>query len=101
MRDLDYFIEKFEAIPEEQWTTGKYRNAEGRCCALGHCGKFQAFVDTEEAKDLYAVIARLSPRPFSVGSINDNVYGEVGFFFGTTPKARIVNYLKAVKEYWK
>lgn len=36
-----YFIDKFEKIPEERWTTGMltdvYQNVE-RHCAHGHCG---------------------------------------------------------------
>jgi hypothetical protein len=33
----DYFIAKFEAIPEELWTTRVFRDG-GKCCAMGHCG---------------------------------------------------------------
>jgi len=37
--DVDYFIQKFEAIPEEKWTAGMYYNSETEaCCVLGHCG---------------------------------------------------------------
>jgi len=37
--DANYFIVKFEAIPEGQWHTGDYVNKDDpRClCALGHC----------------------------------------------------------------
>lgn len=35
---VDYFIKKFEAIPEERWTTGTFLSyEEERRCALGHC----------------------------------------------------------------
>lgn len=33
---VDYFIEKFEKIPEEKWTTRLYRFGDSRCAA-GHC----------------------------------------------------------------
>lgn len=35
-----YFLAKFKAIPDQEWTTGEYRRViEGkvRHCALGHC----------------------------------------------------------------
>lgn len=35
--DIDYFINKFEAIPEEKWTKGMFEN-NGKHCANGHCG---------------------------------------------------------------
>lgn len=35
--DVDYFINKFEAIPEEMWCVGLWVDSEGRKCALGHC----------------------------------------------------------------
>lgn len=35
---VEYFIKKFEAIPEERWTTGTFLSyEEERRCALGHC----------------------------------------------------------------
>lgn len=33
-----WFIEYFEAIPEDQWTTGWLTDNNGKYCALGHCG---------------------------------------------------------------
>jgi hypothetical protein len=39
--NLDYFIRKFEAIPEDQWCTGdfvKVVNGKEQRCAFGHCG---------------------------------------------------------------
>lgn len=37
MYTVDYFIKKFEEIPEENWVIGEFRNDNG-CCAQGHCG---------------------------------------------------------------
>lgn len=34
---VDFFISKFEAIPEEEWTTGTQQNEIGQRCAFGHC----------------------------------------------------------------
>lgn len=36
---VDYFIKKFEAIPEDKWLTRSYEDPfSGKKCALGHCG---------------------------------------------------------------
>lgn len=37
MYTVDYFISKFQAIPESLWASGSFSN-RGRCCAAGHCG---------------------------------------------------------------
>jgi hypothetical protein len=37
MYDVDYFIKKFEAIPEDKWIMGSFF-FNSRSCALGHCG---------------------------------------------------------------
>lgn len=36
MYTVDYFINKFEAIPEEQWCVGTTEDDNGRHCAWGH-----------------------------------------------------------------
>lgn len=37
--DVDYFIKKFEAIPEDNWCVGDYKKyAKEQYCAYGHCG---------------------------------------------------------------
>ena len=36
--DVRYFIDKFEAIPEDKWCTGDFVNRTGQMCANGHCG---------------------------------------------------------------
>lgn len=35
--DVDFFIKKFEAIPEEKWCRGDRQNDKGQRCAHGHC----------------------------------------------------------------
>lgn len=35
--NAQYFINKFEAIPEEEWTIGTQQDVSGKRCALGHC----------------------------------------------------------------
>lgn len=35
--DVNYFITKFSAIPEEKWTVHSLCNNKGQRCAIGHC----------------------------------------------------------------
>lgn len=44
---IEYFIKKFEAIPDGEWTTGVFRDSSGRCCAQGFCD----FVGVEHPTD--------------------------------------------------
>lgn len=68
--DVQYFIDKFEAIPEDMWCTGNLLNAKGQQCANGLCGvrtmkeivefrgvSFTKFHVTDEAKALTAIFA--------------------------------------------
>src|SRR6478736_1430645 len=58
----EYFIAKFEAIPEEKWTTGECCNAFGQCCALGHCGMHKLPDALEEyTEEAQALMGLLSP----------------------------------------
>lgn len=34
---VDYFIKKFEAIPDNKWVTGHFMQEDGKRCAIGHC----------------------------------------------------------------
>lgn len=89
--DIDYFINKFEAIPEEKWTTGKFQTQDGKCCALGFCGNDWELPNTEESKAL----VKIDPM-ISISNINDGVCGYKQMY-GETPKARILNFLKQKK----
>jgi hypothetical protein len=88
---VDYFIEKFSAIPDEKWWTGDYEN-KGRFCALGHCGeKFMRGGMTEESMAL----GRLFEEYLicAVASVNDGK----GLYPQPTPKARILAALQDIK----
>lgn len=87
--DLDYFIHKFSAIPEERWTTGKYVDDNGCKCALGHLG--ESMIDTtEESKQLTWLV-------YDIDEVNDNRLNKYSHY-GTTPKQRVVNYLKSLRD---
>lgn len=40
---VEYFLDKFEAIPEDQWCTGGLADQDGRRCAYGHCCNIDKF----------------------------------------------------------
>lgn len=88
------FITKFSTIPEKNWTTNKYTDGNGRCCAYGHCGLTGTsgeYMNTE-ASDLCTLFKTAG---MSVASIND---GEVKQFPQATPKQRILAALEYLKE---
>lgn len=87
---VDYFIQKFEAIPEEKWTTQVYRDGDS-CCVLGHCGVYNVY--TDEANALSKIILDNLHR--SVADIND---GFSSTFTQPTPKARILAALRDIQK---
>lgn len=98
--NADYFIKKFEAIPEENWCTGVYKLGD-RCCVLGHCG----FHTTEDDQGLRTIHAQAPEgialselfytRDLSCSRVND---GEDDYYPQATPKARILAALRDIKE---
>lgn len=38
LQKCEYFIRKFDGIPDEFWQVGSTSDLHGKCCALGHCG---------------------------------------------------------------
>jgi len=88
MFDKEYFIKKFQAIPEDQWREdGNYGN-EGECrCAIGHCGVDSQGIETEESTALHGLFGSVA-----IIEIND---GELRLGYpGTTPKQRILAALR-------
>lgn len=62
-----YFIEKFEAIPLEQWTTDEYEK-EGCYCALGHCGEYYTVEgDQVETNESFALKIFVSQKMHNAG----------------------------------
>lgn len=87
--DIDYFIRKFEAIPEERWCTGQLHKGN-QSCALGHCGLKGTGTWTEEASVLWWNIL-----PERVTRINDGYYLA---YTQATPKQRILAALEDAKK---
>lgn len=110
---VDYFIEKFEAIPEEKWTTGELVREGGCMCVLGHCGLSDPVKDyvnpTAEALALGNILLqhdRIKARTredISEGpaieacwQLNDSGHDIYGFT-EPTPKQRILAALRDIK----
>src|SRR5688572_23992979 len=91
--DVDYFIAKFEAIPDDQWAVGKFEDGGGRKCAMGHCGKINGFLDTPESAAVYSLF--IDELHFGVVSVNDGCIGE---YPQHTPKQRILAALQDIKK---
>jgi hypothetical protein len=86
--DAQYFIDKFEAIPENRWCVGNYvkvyvGETHRRHCAHGHC-----FGIKNELEGLLQII-------HNAADIND---GEDGCYQQATPKQRILAALYGAKE---
>lgn len=91
---IDYFINKFESIPDENWCTSTVKNEQGQMCVLGHCGILN---NVYPAKDVILLIDLLSNKDstLDVTRIND---GDHEKYQQLTPKARILAVLKDIKE---
>lgn len=93
--DVDYFIRKFEAIPEDNWWIGEYNDEDGnRFCAYGHCGLRSKSLNRQnkEADALYALFC--SDVKSIVADIND---GKDIRYLQPTPKQRILAALYDIK----
>lgn len=93
---VDYFINKFKAIPPSKWTTGELINESGQCCALGHCGMVDGGLSndwTEEGLTLDNLFSGCLPQ--GAVAIND---GDDGEFTQKTPKGRILAALRKIKR---
>lgn len=107
--DVDYFISKFSAIPEDKWIIGALKNQKGSCCALGHCGAFYSFVEIEvepsnEARALRRLFDVIQLHP---SHVNDDCYDaydsgqrppQAALYDQPTPKARILAALEDIKR---
>lgn len=76
-----YFIDKFTAIPDDQWTIERFTDDQGRHCALGFCG---APTRTEEYQCLSQMFVDAGVY---ISFIND---GKDSRYQQHTPKARVL-----------
>ena len=96
---LEYFISKFEAIPENLWTVGTFEDDKGCKCAYGHCGfsDKEIISSTPESTALRVFDEDTRSPENSIILVNDDLTNARGF--GLTPKERVVNYLKSLAQY--
>lgn len=87
--NAQYFIDFFEAIPDEEWTIEMFQDVDGKCCALGHCG-WRNSVRTLPGEALVNI--------FGETSIADTNDGENLEYPQTTPKARIMAALRDIQK---
>ena len=94
---LEYFIKKFEAIPEKKWTVGTFEDDKGCKCAYGHCGFSDKEIinSTPESTALRILDEETRSTETSIILVNDDKTNARGF--GHTPKQRAVNYLKFLR----
>lgn len=119
--DVNYFIKKFKAIPDKDWTTGSFMNGfTSQRCALGHCMSrkmidkissaglkdngdctYKATTEDMEGglKITYAFCSILNPENPYLGSqqVIDINNGNHPRYQQTTPKKRILAALADIK----
>lgn len=95
--DIDHYINKFEAIPEEQWCSW-FQKMDGQRCALGHCispvnlGRWHANHATlvePEAQALYSLSHGM------IAMVNN---GEDPAYQQPTEKQRVLAFLHDLKS---
>jgi hypothetical protein len=102
--DVDYFIAKFEAIPEEMWITEDLWTENG-CCALGHCGA-RRLSEVEDLPEAAALVSIFKPHisrynndmcddTEAVWCVNDQK--GINGYNQPTPKQRILAALRDIK----
>jgi hypothetical protein len=108
MYTVDYFIQKFEAIPADRWRTHMLQDECGRKCANGLCGVTAEMTATSESlalKDIFSVLkltrtsgckmdADFADYSVKVEYINDGIVNE---YQQPTPKQRILAALYDIK----
>ncbi len=111
--DVDYFLKKFEAIPEGLWYTGSFSdpNDATKCCAMGHCtdeivenltGLNFMNRNTERmslyklGKNLISIHPTGSECDVIIPHIND---GKSTIYNQDTPKKRVLAALNDIKKF--
>lgn len=94
MYNIDYFISKFEAIPEENWCVRALSDDKGAHCALGHT--MSSLWPSKETNALVGVF-----KPFWSINCRKNVpeinNGDCPDYQQPTPKQRILAALHDLK----
>ena len=89
---IEYFLNKFENIPEDKWFTGTFHNADmTKFCALGHCREIKGNMSIASIES--KALTELSNR--NIDLVNDGLPGLLLDYnnLGNHPKERVINYL--------
>jgi hypothetical protein len=98
---VGYFINKFTAIPGDQWCVHQLVNYRNQKCALGHCD-WTMWTKTNEGKSLVELFDLFN---LSVYDVNDgvNMYrtwiAEKNLPYLNHPKQRILQVLNQIHKY--
>lgn len=105
MYTVDYFINKFESIPEERWIKHQLFDDNGNCCANGHCGVVSnvindrygklhsSFLHNPESRSLNTLFnTHLNMLAHEINDHGDKTY------YQPTPKQRILAALYDIKK---
>jgi hypothetical protein len=101
--DVDYFLAKFSAIPEDRWTTGSIgiSDLSPRKCALGHCGVNSYSLITDEALALAKLLKQVIELDFRYSNEFDRVWflndSTRHGYTQPTPKQRVLAALRDIK----
>lgn len=99
--NVDYFINKFEAIPHRLWTIEKYQRGDGTCCALGHCGEDDTNFATDGTplpgwtKEGRALSRLFGQAGWDIAMVNDRADDR---FPQNNPRDRVLAALHRMKE---
>lgn len=105
--DVDYFINKFEGIPENKWTTGNMGiMGQTLKCALGFCGiKKDYYPETKQSRALSKLFGGkvISQGYYDVSNVyyvNDGIPSGLGIKYLNinSPKQRILAALYDIKK---
>lgn len=102
---VDYFLRKFDAIPDDKWAVSVFTKS-GKSCALGHCG-VTLKNNTREGTALSSIFSNWCMLVTCVNDGRDHsiVPGLLGGArnkpkeLGSTPKERIMNALILIKAW--
>lgn len=91
---IQYFIDRFSAIPEEHWLEGHFTSETDptQHCAYGHCG---CTPDCQENLEANTLDRLFRDHKLNVAEVNDAV--EPTFRYLPTPKQRILAALESFK----
>lgn len=102
MYDLDYFIKKFEAIPEDRWNDHtQYDEHNSTCCAFGHCAtdlEEMNGAETPEGRALGNIFREAGFTTWNNLWVTDVNNGRSDKYKQQTPKQRMLAALKDIKQ---